>query len=691
MTGARTPPTSARRQRGVATVMMALLVGTAAMASTFAVVQQVRTSQDQSMTVHAQTQAQMNAWAGAEMVRQYLQGLTNAQRATLLASVQASSANTTLSFSSDMGVSAVLLPASTSSNFLARVTGITAAANPKAKTTATLELNYAVATSTSALSSLSTAFKAGMGTTLGGTITIQTATASQGVFNVAGDLLSGGYSITGANTINATGTINLGSNSSFQVLNSNCDVVISGTTQSVTINARRHVCGSGTAKVTGVATANGSISMGAAGNGTLAAIGDTRFTDSCSASGFAGSATLAATCAAPTYGPGVDLGSGSGSATTVKSRQSVYVGSGTIGSLAAALDLVLKNWNPTVNGSVGGQVVRNGYNYQGTVTTGGASPSITPVQAVSIQADTPFNANDYRAYANYAFYVSGSDLKVDIKNVNGVGDGSYFIGTTGRASAMRYACSFSGDNCNLGNKTLDLCTNTTNTQCLSYSAGKWTLATDTTAGMLAGVAWFGGSLLASTGTYYNTFITSANITTGGTHTVYAPNYAGYSGKVGATTYAPSDICTTSAGTAIANYPSNFCNLATASFDPSASGGLGSYAYMAGSYSGASYAASNYVGGNVALGGASVNGYVLAGNAFSSGGVSTIRGYISSQGSGVAAAGQSSKNASLGANTTIDMRSLPATLAAGGAGGSSASAGSSSAGAAVVSILYSRYL
>ena len=247
MTGARTPPTSARRQRGVATVMMALLVGTAAMASTFALVQQVRTSQDQSMTVHAQTQAQMNAWAGAEMVRQYLQGLTNAQRATLLASVQASSANTTLSFSSDMGVSAVLLPASTSSNFLARVTGITAAANPKAKTTATLELNYAVATSTSALSSLSTAFKAGMGTTLGGTITIQTATASQGVFNVAGDLLSGGYSITGANTINATGTINLGSNSSFQVLNSNCDVVISGTTQSVTINARRHVCASGSA------------------------------------------------------------------------------------------------------------------------------------------------------------------------------------------------------------------------------------------------------------------------------------------------------------------------------------------------------------------------------------------------------------------------------------------------------------
>ena len=38
MSCARTPPAPARRQRGVATVMMALLVGMAVMASTFAVV-----------------------------------------------------------------------------------------------------------------------------------------------------------------------------------------------------------------------------------------------------------------------------------------------------------------------------------------------------------------------------------------------------------------------------------------------------------------------------------------------------------------------------------------------------------------------------------------------------------------------------------------------------------------------------
>ena len=148
------------------------------------------------------------------------------------------------------------------------------------------------------------------------------------------------------------------------------------------------------------------------------------------------------------------------------------------------------------------------------------------------------------------------------------------------------------------------------------------------------------------------------------------------------------LCTTAAGAAVSNYPRNFCNLATASFDPTAASGLGSYAFMAGSFSGASYSASSYVGGNVALRASSeINGYVLAGNAFSSGGSSTIRGYVSSQGSGVANASQASKNATLGASTTIDMRALPATLAAGSASGT----GGSSAGAAVVSILYSRYL
>ncbi len=677
------PGASVRHQRGVATVMMALLVGLAVMASTFAVVQYVRTSQDQSMTVHAQTQAQMNAWAGAEMVRQYLQGLTSAQRASLLASVQSSSANTALSFSSDMGVRAVLLPASTSTNFLARVTGITAAASPKARTTTTLDLNYGVSASTAGLGTLRAAFKSGMATQLDGTITLQTASADQAVINIRGDLLSGGYSLTGADTINATGTINLGSNSSYRILNSNCDVVIDGTTTAGTVNAMRHVCGGGTSRVSGVATANGSISISTQNNGTLAALGRSVADGSCSASGFAGSAAqaLAATCPMPGFA-GVNLGSGT--ASVVKSGVDVYMGTATIGNLAAARDLVITGWNGNVNGTVGRQVVRNGYNFQGTVTTGGASPSITPVQALTIEADAPFNATDYRAAANYAFYVSGSDIKVDIQNVNGVGDGSYFLGTTSRTTAMRYVCSFSGDNCNAGNKRLDLCTATNNTQCLSYAAGTWTLATDIGAGMRPGVAWFSGDLVASTGTYYNTFVATANITTSGTHTIYAPNYAGYSGKVGATTYAPSGVCTTAAGVAIGNYPGNFCNLTSASFDPTAASGLGSYAYMAGSFGGASYNAGSYLGGNVALGGGSVNGYVLAGNAFSSGGVSTIRGYVSSQGSGVANAGQTSKNATLGANTTIDVRALPATLAAGGAA-------SSAAGAAVVSILYSRYL
>lgn len=671
-----------RHQQGVTTVMMVMLVGLAVMASTFAVVQYVRTGQDQSLTVHAQTQAQMNAWTGAELVRQYLAGLSTAQRNTLLASVQgASAAGTALTFSSGAdSMGARLMNTSTASNFVAQVTGTTALASDKAKSTVTLELHYTVSGGTSSLSSLSTVFKSAMNTKLEGSITINKDASAQSVMNIAGDLSTGGNSITGADIINATGTINIGSGSSYQILNSNCDVVISGGVQVVTINARRHVCGSGGTKVSGVATANGSINMATTGNGTLAALAETAFTDSCSATGSAGggASNVAATCADP-IGAGVDLftGNSNGQATSVLTMGNVYMGSGTIGSLVAGNNLVLKGSGANISGTVGGSIVNNGYSFNGTVTTGGASPAISSVAAVSITPDNQFNATDYRSYANYAFYVSNGNLLVDVKNVDSVTDGTYLLGNANGNARYDYLCATSNSTCNQNNATMNLCLSS---QCIRYDASslRWYVGNDMNA-IRPGVAWFSGDLDAGNGTYYNTFIATGNIATSGSHVTYAPNYAGYSGAVDGTTYAPSGVCTTAAGAAIAYYPSNFCNTSSASYDATAAAGLGSYAYMAGSFSGSTYQASSYVGGNIVLA-SSTNayGYVLAGNAFTSAGSSTIRGYISSQGLGVSNPAQATKYSSLGASTTINAQSLPSTL-------------TTNNGPSTVTIAYARYL
>ena len=169
-----------------------------------------------------------------------------------------------------------------------------------------------------------------------------------------------------------------------------------------------------------------------------------------------------------------------------------------------------------------------------------------------------------------------------------------------------------------------------------------------------------------------------NITTSGSHVTYAPSYAGYSGTVGGISYAPAGVCTTATGATIDYYPSNFCNTASASYDATAAAGLGSYAYMAGSFSGSTYQASSYVGGNVVLASSNnVFGYVLAGNAFTSAGNSTIRGYISAQGLGVNNPAQATKFSSLGASTAINAQSLPSTL--------------SNNSKSTVTIAYARYL
>lgn len=644
---------------------MALLVGLAVMASTFAVTQYVRNSQEQSLTVHAQTQAQMNAWTGAELVRQYLAGLSAGQRATLLASVQsASAAGTELTFSSGAAsMSARLMNTSTASRFVVRVTGTTAATSGKAKSTATLELYYAVSGGSSTLSTLSTVFKSAMNTKLEGSIEIRKDASAQSVMNIAGDLSTGGNSITGADTINATGTINIGSGSSYQILNSNCDVVISGGVQVGTINARRHVCGSGGTSVSGVATANGSINMSTTGNGTLAALANTVFTDNCTATGSAGggASNVAATCAQP-LGAGVDLftGNGNGVARFVNTLGNVYIASGAIGILTAANNLELKGGGASINGTVGGSIVRNGYSFSGNVTTGISSPPIQPVAAVSITPDNQFNATDYRSYANYAFYVSAGNLLVDVKNVASVTDGTYLLGKANGGVSYDYLCPTTNNTCNRNNATMNLCISS---QCIRYDAGtrRWYVGNDMNA-IRPGVVWFSGDLDTGNGTYYNTFIATGSITTSGSHVTYAPNYAGYSGTAGGTTYAPSGVCTTAAGATIDYYPSNFCNIGSASYDATAAAGLGSYAYMAGSFSGSTYQASSYVGGNVVLASSNnVFGYVLAGNAFTSAGSSTIRGYISAQGLGVSNPAQTTKYSSLGASTTINAQSLPSTL------------------------------
>ena len=132
-------------QRGIATVLILLLVGLSLSAAVFGTAHYIRSQQQQDVAAHAQTQAQMKAWTGAELVRQYLQQLQDSgQLAALYAKTPLPF---DLTLSGDGVTSAVLARItatdSTAKTVTARITGVTAP-DSSAEARAVVEVVYAV-------------------------------------------------------------------------------------------------------------------------------------------------------------------------------------------------------------------------------------------------------------------------------------------------------------------------------------------------------------------------------------------------------------------------------------------------------------------------------------------------------------------------------------------------------------------
>lgn len=74
------------RSRGIATVLIMLLIGMSLTAMVLGAGHYIRSTQAQTLSTHAQTQAQMKAWTGVEIIKQYLQELqTTGKLDTLMA------------------------------------------------------------------------------------------------------------------------------------------------------------------------------------------------------------------------------------------------------------------------------------------------------------------------------------------------------------------------------------------------------------------------------------------------------------------------------------------------------------------------------------------------------------------------------------------------------------------------------
>ena len=128
--------------RGIATVLILLLVGLSLSAAVFGTAHYIRSQQQQDVAAHAQTQAQMKAWTGAELVRQYLQQLQDSGQ---LAALYAKAPPFDLTLSGDGVTNAVLARVmasdSTAKTVTARITGVTAP-DSSAEARSVLEVVY---------------------------------------------------------------------------------------------------------------------------------------------------------------------------------------------------------------------------------------------------------------------------------------------------------------------------------------------------------------------------------------------------------------------------------------------------------------------------------------------------------------------------------------------------------------------
>lgn len=554
---------SSRHQAGVASLLFMLMSGLALGALVFGAVYYVRGLQGQSVAVHAQTQAQLRAWSGAEALRQYLYQL-GATPAAALRNGQA------VTFSGLSGVSATI--GTVTANETANCSGGTMVAadivGSSGGANALLGVVFCAKGTAGGSGALVEAINIKGDLQLGGDLNVSSDSSTRVVVD---GRVSGSGSLNGISNLYATGDVSLGGATSIATLFSEGNISLDGSGQYSSVNSMRNVALSGTVQVSTL-NANGTASLQSNTVTELNAIGN------------------------------VSLGSNA-QVSQLKTQGSVSASNSRItGSASVQGDYSESSNGAVASGRYGGSLYKPGWNSQISMSRQlGLTVSITSLTATTIS--TPrIDAYAFKSTSNYVFERVGNDTRVTVSQVHGIPDGSYYL--TGSGANQDWLCStstYAAASC-----VAKICQGFSSyNSCFSYANGSWTVAGQ---GMAPGVVWFAGDLVAGQGNYTNTFIASGNISTAGNNVSTALNYAGATAVCGQTQFP-------------GLYPSNFCSDATTLIENA----LGNIVFAAGGYVGSTFSggridlsASNHVYGDVLAGdtlttGGStvVHGYMVA--------------------------------------------------------------------------------
>lgn len=657
------------RQGGFAAILLVLLAGLGITAAVLGTSYFIRGTQEQHLATHTATQAQIRAWNGVEVVREYL---VSADAATVAALPVGA-----LSITGLTGVSATLISNVASANGSGRrivinVTGSGASASTVIQTV------YDTTPNTNAPVASQNGINIKKNLDLTGNITM-IANSSAANLNVDGTVTLSG-SISGINKLCATGDVTINSNITVTTVCTNGNLTLTGGSNVTDASVIGNVSLSGNTNVTSLlSNGNVSLSGGSASATTIATTGNVSITGgSAWASDITAEGNVAWSSSRGVQSisaNGTVAYSGINNSTNISSTGNVTLsGTGDVNNITTKGNTTISsNWGKGVQGTLSGQgnfswssgITVNSGTVGGSISPALPAPAWAPsvnvtqtsgytvavptvdVATISLVAVPVLTVDVYplKSSANFVFEVDGSSRrKVTVKNVNGITDGTYFLGNYANDGTRGYkdflCTALAADNTTCSAPTTPgktICHGqSTSNNCVEYSAGKWTLKGESIA---PGIAWFDGNLdLKSGGAYFNTFLATGDIATIGSIKVYSINYAGYTA-----------ICSnnrtafgqTASSDFAGMYPTDYCNTTSQQMVSST---LGNAALIAGGYKDGVF-----VGGKIDLAASNdIFGNVIVGDVITTTGSSTVYGQVT-----VAAQGASSIKTEWKGSTTVD--------------------------------------
>ena len=665
-----------RQQRGIATVLTVVLLGMALSSATLVGVSQLRSSQEMSVSLHAQTMAQKRAWLAAQAFQEYLQQVLTSPADWQAFDQAIRTQGDSLQLSGLDGVELALAQYNDSQpDWLDLHLHIraTSAGGSRAAATTTLETVYRIRppgqgeAGERAPNRQVILFRDGLNIT--GDLRVLTAPGERYDITVDGEVNMGGLSTGGIDAIRSTRSIRFvgGSSTDIREMHANCDVLASNGNFTVNeVKATRNACLANTIN-SQLITANGSVEVTGGRHGDIRALANKP----------AGTAQCAAGavqwCSMP---PGFGVRTWpTPTIANIYSKGAVeFNSSASVGRVQAEGNLLMVGCSPSWLSATYGGSFTNNPSCSRSAARSNQPVQLTPVPPVEVEPEV-FDANAYRTAANYIYSWVNGVIRVKVQDVQGIRDwddplnpaevrrNGYFYrtanildpgnpGWSGRTEPG-YIC-INNNAPSRRDETAGECLArlgygySVSNELLTYRNGLWKFEG---AHHAPGVVLVDGNLEVGGGTYTNTFIATGNLdvtTSGGA--VFALNYAGPNGiSVNGSTAL--GVCSNAA---YRIRPGEFCR---SGYNHNAHGGLGNYAVMAGSCPLGSIngcARSAYIGGDIDIRRA-VFGVTRAGNLVTTGGQARLYGYVSA----LAQRNNATTGNSLAASTTINLQVPPA--------------------------------